>query len=173
MRYAGPVRKYPLQPLQQQREHAVNRDAAQLTDAKQHADSAALAHDQAKAQHQAALERARDQREAESERAQAGAARASDLLQQAKHEARVRGEIVALQDNERIAEEQLQRAQQLESEQLAKLQHSAADAKVAAEHRRRWEQNERKRAVRHEEENAHETWQAVQVQSESVRSGKP
>lgn len=173
MRYAAPVRKYPLQPLQQQREHAAKRDAVQLNEAKQHVDSAALVHDQARAQHQAALERARAQRAAESERAQAGVARASDLLQQAKHDTRIRSELAALQDGETSAEEHLQRAQQMESEQLAKLQQSAADAQVAAEHRRRWQQNERKRAVRHEEESAHETWQAAQVQAESVRSGKP
>jgi hypothetical protein len=175
MRYAAPVRKYPLQPLQQQREHTVNRDAARLSDAKRQTEEAVRASEAAKLEHQTARQRAHVQRRAEGERAQGGLASASDLVQQAKHDARVRSELAELQRGETIAEAQVQRARDSELDRLSQLQRSAAEAKAAAEHKRRWEQAERKRRTRRDEENAHESWQAAKVQTDrqgTKRSGR-
>jgi hypothetical protein len=175
MRYAAPVRKYPLQPVQQQREHTVSRDAARLSDAKRRTEDAVRASDASKLEHQTARQRAHAQRLAESERAQGGLARASDLLQQAKHDARVRIELAELQQGETMAEARLQQARDSELERLAQLQRSAAEAKATAEHKRRWEHAESKRRTRRDDENAHETWQAAQVQAErqgTKRSGR-
>jgi hypothetical protein len=166
MRYAASVRKYPLQPLQQQREHAVKRDAVRLTDAKRQTEGAVRASEAAKVEYQVAQQRAQAQQRTESKRVKGGLAKAADLLQQAKHDARVRGELAQLQQVEALAQTKLQQARDSESERRAQLQQSAAEAKAAAEHRRRWEHEQRKQRLRRDDEQAHETWQAAQVQSE-------
>jgi hypothetical protein len=154
------VRKYPLQSLLKRREHAVGQDAAQLKQAKERVDSSSAVHDEAKAEHHAAAERAQQQRTAEGQRVQRGAARASDLLQQAKHEAQIRDELRDLSAAEAKAAEQLEQAQQEQRDHRAKLQQSVAEANAASEHQRRWQRDERKRVTRREEESAHDAWQA-------------
>jgi hypothetical protein len=166
------VRKYPLQPLQKQREQAVNRDAVQLTQAKQQVELASRAHSEAEERHHAAVERAMKQRVEELGRVRGGRARAADLLQQAKHDVNTRREIDELQRAQASADEQLQQARHAADGRVQHLQQSAASAKASSEHRRRWEQAERKRLARLEDENAHEAWQAGHFGSKPSGSGR-
>ena len=154
------ARRYPLEPLERQREHAVDRETAELSREQRRSRVAAERHTQASA------ERAQQQSRISSERARSasaqGAVRAQDLVSQARFDTHARTRLTELESDERATLQDKLEQQRKESGQKDRLAGALARAKAVTSNRERWEEQRVQRAHKHEEELAQEQWLARQ-----------
>ena len=154
------ARKYPLQPLQEQREQAVDREAAALAGAERGHQAAGAEHARAKAARERAEAAAQQQQQQEVERMVTGRVRAVDMARHAQAGQRARTQVAALSKAEQSAARAHAGAHDAANRQRTQLAVAESRSQAVAKDRQRWHKAQQRGERVREETSAEEYWLA-------------